>query len=307
MKPAHTAVEFWQHWTFNLPVFKYAIHDTLTRSFPKQRVDHWQLIYVEDGALAMTYFEREIVIRAGEAMLLPPAHAYRMGPAPGSAAAAFQLVGMDIYALVGTRNPLPDWAPSEPVRLGRRGPFQSALTRLAALCDRSGQPVNVQAQSHARQFLDAALYHYITAAPTTAVARARPPAWLLKASDDILHKAHKSDFALRAAIAASGYSRGHFYRLFVQHLGVTPDVYACQCRMRLAVKLLTGEPQMAIGDVARACGYTGQSHFNRHFRHHLGVTPKQYRQGRRGTAARLATDKARTRRAVDATERVPRR
>jgi AraC-like DNA-binding protein len=60
---------------------------------------------------------------------------------------------------------------------------------------------------------------------------------------------------------------------------VTPEVYVRESRLRLAVKFLSGEPTMPIGDVAGLCGYTNQTLFNRHFKRMFGVPPTQYRKG----------------------------
>jgi two-component system response regulator YesN len=44
-------------------------------------------------------------------------------------------------------------------------------------------------------------------------------------------------------------------------------------------KALLEQGKMKIVDVGKACGYPNQSYFNRLFKNHFGVTPKQYREG----------------------------
>jgi AraC-like DNA-binding protein len=94
----------------------------------------------------------------------------------------------------------------------------------------------------------------------------------------------RPEFDLHAEIRESGYSRPHFYRCFTRHFGVTPEVYVRESRLRLAVKFLSGEPTMPVGDVAGLCGYANQTLFNRHFKRMFGVPPTQYRKGQSHTA-----------------------
>lgn len=66
-------------------------------------------------------------------------------------------------------------------------------------------------------------------------------------------------------------------RLFRKHVGLPPHVYLVQTRVMTAKALLRAG--IAIAQVAVDTGFTDQSHLNRHFKRHLGVTPKQYVNG----------------------------
>ncbi|NJS10840.1 MAG: helix-turn-helix transcriptional regulator, partial [Microcoleus sp. CSU_2_2] len=67
----------------------------------------------------------------------------------------------------------------------------------------------------------------------------------------------------------------HFCRLFKQSTGFSPHQYVIQQRVERAKQLLR-QGQMSIGEIAIACGFSHQSHFNRHFKRLTGVTPKTW-------------------------------
>ena len=63
-------------------------------------------------------------------------------------------------------------------------------------------------------------------------------------------------------------------RTFTQQFGLPPHAYLLQARIKKARTLLrTGMPR---AEVAAAVGFADQSHFARHFKKIMGVTPSQY-------------------------------
>ncbi|WP_315865279.1 helix-turn-helix transcriptional regulator [Acaryochloris thomasi] len=58
-------------------------------------------------------------------------------------------------------------------------------------------------------------------------------------------------------------------------MGLTPHQYVIHQRIECAKGLLVKE-KMAISDAAYAMGFSHQSHFTRHFKRQVGVTPKQF-------------------------------
>jgi AraC family transcriptional regulator len=71
----------------------------------------------------------------------------------------------------------------------------------------------------------------------------------------------------------------HFYfsRLFKISTGITPHQYLIQQRIERAKQLLR-QPDKTIADVAMDCGFANPSHFAKHFRKYIGVSPKQFRK-----------------------------
>ena len=72
----------------------------------------------------------------------------------------------------------------------------------------------------------------------------------------------------------TGLSRFQVVRAFKRRFGVPPHAYQILVRVYRGRELL--RQGMSGADVAAACGFTDQSHFIRHFRRVLGVTPTTY-------------------------------
>lgn len=76
---------------------------------------------------------------------------------------------------------------------------------------------------------------------------------------------------------AAGLSRFHLLRVFRAAVGTTPHGYLTDRRVAQAKRLLGGP--LPLADVALACGFCDQAHFNRVFKGRVGVSPGQYRRG----------------------------
>jgi AraC-like DNA-binding protein len=85
-----------------------------------------------------------------------------------------------------------------------------------------------------------------------------------------------------------GCSRRHLATRFRHEIGLTPKAYARVLRFQRAAELLTADGGGDLGDVALACGYADQPHFNREFRALAGTTPREYLAARMGVAGVVA-------------------
>jgi AraC family transcriptional regulator len=77
--------------------------------------------------------------------------------------------------------------------------------------------------------------------------------------------------------ALTGLSHYHFIRAFKHTVGLTPYQYLLSERVRRARALLS-KPDLSLGDVARAVGFSDASQLNRVFRKFAGVTPTAFRR-----------------------------
>jgi AraC family transcriptional regulator len=71
-------------------------------------------------------------------------------------------------------------------------------------------------------------------------------------------------------------SKYHFVGLFRRHVGQTPYRFLTDVRLEAAARMLVTS-ELAIADVARACGFVRISHFSTAFRRKYGVTPTAFR------------------------------
>lgn len=74
----------------------------------------------------------------------------------------------------------------------------------------------------------------------------------------------------------AGVSKAHFCRAFKISVGIASHRYIVGRRVELAKRLLV-ESKMPIAEVALAAGFGDQSHFTRHFRYLVGITPWRFR------------------------------
>jgi AraC-like DNA-binding protein len=86
------------------------------------------------------------------------------------------------------------------------------------------------------------------------------------------------DRQIRVAALAklANLSVSYFVRAFKRSLGVTPHDYLIRRRLGRAMELLS-DTDMPLSEIALAAGFADQSHFARHLRQHVGMSPRQYR------------------------------
>jgi len=93
---------------------------------------------------------------------------------------------------------------------------------------------------------------------------------------DYVREHLRENIALNDLAAAVGLSRFHFARRFKQSTGQTPHAFVMAERLARSRTLLR-RTSVPLPDVAARCGFSDQSHMNRVFAKHLGITPGQYR------------------------------
>lgn len=67
-------------------------------------------------------------------------------------------------------------------------------------------------------------------------------------------------------------------RLFNQHIGLSPILYARICRFQTALEVMRGSNFSSLTEIAFECNYFDQSHFIREFKIFAGTTPKRFLQ-----------------------------
>lgn len=75
----------------------------------------------------------------------------------------------------------------------------------------------------------------------------------------------------------SGLSRPHFYKLFREQVGITPNIYLNTLRMESAIDRLTKTAD-AVTDIGLDLGFSSQASFSRFFIANAGIPPSDYRR-----------------------------
>lgn len=100
----------------------------------------------------------------------------------------------------------------------------------------------------------------------------------LKCALDYIHANLDNQLSLETIASELSLSHYYFCSLFKQSTGVSPWQYVIRQRVERAKQLLKNS-ELAISEVALACGFSNQSHLNKHFNKLTGITPNRYRRG----------------------------
>jgi len=85
------------------------------------------------------------------------------------------------------------------------------------------------------------------------------------------------DINVEDVAAHVGIDRTYLYRIFMEHIGVSPVRYLLRVRMERACELLS-KTGLSVYEVSLSTGYTDTSHFSGTFKKYFGQSPTQYRR-----------------------------
>lgn len=91
---------------------------------------------------------------------------------------------------------------------------------------------------------------------------------------DLMVDCPEQNWTLKQLSDLAQLSPWHFLRQFKQVVGMPPHGWLIQARLRKARELLIGGE--TILSTAARCGFSDQSHFTRHFKNSMGVTPGEF-------------------------------
>ncbi|MCP5084790.1 MAG: AraC family transcriptional regulator [Alphaproteobacteria bacterium] len=86
-----------------------------------------------------------------------------------------------------------------------------------------------------------------------------------------------SEIVLDDVARESGLSRPHFYKLFREQIGITPNLFLNTLRMEKALDYLA-TTSMTVTDISFDLGFSSQSGFTRFFSSNVGLAPSDYRR-----------------------------
>ena len=103
------------------------------------------------------------------------------------------------------------------------------------------------------------------------------PSFLLRRLDEYIQVNLSQNIALTDMAKVVNLSTSHLTKLFKQSRGMSLYQYVIRCRIERAKQLLKRE-EITIAEAATEVGFADQSHLTYHFKRHVGVTPKAFRQ-----------------------------
>lgn len=120
------------------------------------------------------------------------------------------------------------------------------------------------------------LRHYCTQKPIKILSSSLSQTRLNRVIDYI--EAHLAeDLTLMRLATVAQVSPNYFATQFKQSMGITPHQYVIQQRILRAKQLIISR-KGTIAEIADCVGFADQSHFTRHFKRLMGVTPKKFWQ-----------------------------
>ena len=122
------------------------------------------------------------------------------------------------------------------------------------------------------------LRHYCTTPATVRTYKGGLSDFQLKSAIDYIRAHLDAQLSLENIAAELNLSHYYFCALFKQSMGVSPWQYVIGQRVERAKELLKNR-ELSIAEVALACGFSNQSHLNKHFRSATGIAPGIYRRG----------------------------
>jgi AraC family transcriptional regulator len=99
----------------------------------------------------------------------------------------------------------------------------------------------------------------------------------LRAVIEYIHEHLDAELSLDHLAAVARMSPYHFARLFKNSTGLPPHQYVIARRVERAKELLRDRDPLPLAEVAIETGFSSQSHFTRHFKRCVGVTPRRFR------------------------------
>jgi AraC family transcriptional regulator len=162
--------------------------------------------------------------------------------------------------------------------LGHPDPVMHGLARtLAAAMGQQGGATRLFADSMALAFHAHVRVTYgdVSAGPLPTRSGLAP--WQLHRACEFIEANLADDPAIADIAAACGLSSSHFAKAFRQATGTPPHAWLSMRRIARAKELLRGT-NIALAEIALACGFVDQSHFGRVFLKSEGCTPGRWRR-----------------------------
>jgi AraC-like DNA-binding protein len=242
-----------------------------SRSFKPHFHETYALILVENGIADYSYKQNEYVVKTNKLLILNP-YEVHTGRSLGAGLWNFRsmYIPQDII-----RNNCDVSSNKTPQFLKRIVDHQDLISRYQHLHDQLlNGDMTIDQESELSLWLSE--LGQIAGINTSYLIKDKHSAIAAKMKDYI-HEYFDDNIQLDDLMNITGLSRFHLIKVFSDKYGLPPHQYLNNLRIEKAKSLLTQGLQST--DVAFTVGYFDQSHFIRHFKKIVGVTPKAYVKG----------------------------
>lgn len=208
----------------------------------------------------------------GTLVLVPAQRVHACNPEPGQAW-SYQMLHIDAQWLQRLRleSGSRAGASGEPARISRSSGLYQQFCALNALLFSAASTVEKEAA-----LIEFIGDHDFSACATAAAAPAPALSGVtLRGLIDHIEQAELAELSLDTLARSAGMGRYQLIRAFRTATGLTPHAYLVNARINQARQFLREGLELA--EVAYRLGFADQSHFQRVFKAHAGVTPGQYR------------------------------
>jgi AraC family transcriptional regulator len=182
-----------------------------------------------------------------------------------------------LVAEVGEEAGVPSTEEFRPIANLRDQPMEGIITLLAAEANSQGASGKLYAE-HLAHALALRFRQVSGGLPDHKPSQfGKMPAFILQRVLDRMRADFAADLDLKTIAAESGYSKGHFLRIFRASTGYSPHHWLTLLRIEEA-KIRLQKNFDSLVDIAFACGFSSHGHFSSTFQKIVGVTPREYRR-----------------------------
>jgi AraC family transcriptional regulator len=154
--------------------------------------------------------------------------------------------------------------------------LRAAMLALDAELREGGPGSRLLAESLGNVLAVHLLRQFAAPGPAGALPGGGLPKHKLRAVLEYIHDHLDAELSLDHLAAVAHLSPYHFARLFKNSTGLPPHQYVIARCVERAKELLRERDRPPLAEVATELGFADQSHFTRHFKRLVGVTPRQF-------------------------------
>jgi len=250
------------------------IHATyITHAFPRHTHETYAIGVIEGGVQATLYRGTTHIATAGDICLINPGEVHT-GFSPHESGWTYRVFYPDVPVLQQAAEAV-SWkrrrAPRFPSPVIRDQALSRRLLRFLKTLERPA--LSLERESLLLTALSQMVARHAAVADNTARYSPREDQ-AVGAARDYLEACFTENVTLSTLARIAGISEFHLLRLFRDRMGLPPHAYLIQRRIDHARRLLAR--RVPIVQVALDTGFSDQSHFTRHFKRILGVTPGEF-------------------------------